>query len=69
MTIFDEARAGAAELRRQIKISGGLKMGEAGCTGNTGEAHDTSHRTEAERRDATIRLKRIERIQRSFFSA
>ena len=36
MTVFDETITGAAELRRQIKFSGGLKMGEAGCTSNTG---------------------------------
>lgn len=39
MTIHDEVILGAAQLRRQIKVSGGLKMDEFGCTDNTGEAH------------------------------
>lgn len=34
MTVYDETTLGAAELRRQIKFSGVLKMGEAACTHN-----------------------------------
>jgi len=40
MTVYDEVILGAAQLRRQIKFSGGLKMDEFGCTDNTGEAYD-----------------------------
>ena len=39
MTVYDETRAGAAELRRQIKFSGVLKMGEAACTHNAIVGH------------------------------
>ena len=34
MTIHDEVILGAAQLRRQIKLSGSLKMDEVGCTHN-----------------------------------
>lgn len=34
MTVYDETILGAADLRRQIKLSGGLKMGETSCTKN-----------------------------------
>ena len=39
MTVYDETIRGAAELRRQIKLSGGLKMGETSCTKNGGVGH------------------------------
>ena len=39
MTVFDETTLGAAELRRQIKFSGGLKMGEAASTQNAIVGH------------------------------
>ena len=34
MTVYDEVILGAAQLRRQIKLSGSLKMSEVGCTQN-----------------------------------
>lgn len=34
MTVYDETKLGAAELRRQINFSGVLKMGETSCTKN-----------------------------------
>ena len=39
MTVFDETTLGAAELRRQIKFSGVLKMGEAASTQNAIVGH------------------------------
>jgi|TARA_R110000824_G_scaffold153977_5_gene325904 DnaJ-class molecular chaperone len=39
MTVYDETIMGAADLRRQIKLSGGLKMGETSCTKNDVVGH------------------------------
>ena len=39
VTVFDETTLGAAELRRQIKFSGVLKMGEAASTQNAIVGH------------------------------
>ena len=43
MTVYDETIRGAAELRRQIKLSGGLKMGETSCTKNGVVGHYAPH--------------------------